>query len=269
MQGYALIGHRLGHSLSMDIHRLFFDETGLAGGYDLIELDEDRLPELMSFARRSLDGLNVTIPYKRAVIPFLDELSDTARRVGAVNTIENRDGRLIGHNTDVHGFSALLEFGGISVRDGCAVLLGASGGAARAVMTALLDEGVSRLTLVSRNPNGRRAPDPRCEWVNYAALNDMHADLLVNCTPVGMYPNVHATPVPEAVAAQMGAVVDTIYNPEETMLLRHAKKAGARTVNGLYMLVAQAVRAQEIWQGCAYERALSDHIYERLKEEIK
>lgn len=270
MRHYALIGETLGHSLSAPIHRFFFEETGLTADYDLIELPIANLAGLLNWARKGyLDGLNATIPYKKAVIPLLDGVDEEARRIGAVNVVRREGGRLTGHNSDAYGFAALLRHGGIDPAGAVCAVLGASGGAAGAVIDALRSGGAARIYLVSRGAAGRQAPFARGEWIDYEALNDVRADLLVNCTPVGMAPSAEASPLPRQTVQRMGAAVDLIYNPAETPLLRDAREAGRAAVNGLYMLVAQAVRAQEIWQGQAYPPALTEKIYARLVQALK
>ena len=254
----ALIGKKLGHSLSASIHQAYFDLSGRRGSYQLLELPPERLDCLRELMlAEGLDGVNVTIPYKKAVMPILDDLTDTARRVGAVNTVGWRDGRLVGHNTDADGFLQMLDFAGIAVGGQRFAVLGATGGAAQAVLAALNQAGAQAVYPVSR-----RGAIP------YSRLPALNYQVLVNCTPLGMWPETDASPVDRAAAARARALVDLVYNPPLTKFLSMAAP-GAKAVNGLYMLVAQAMLAQAFWQGEAVDPSLTGSIYRRLAGEAR
>lgn len=229
--GYGLIGEKLGHSFSPYIH-------GELGGYDyrLIELERG---ELGRFLRRgAFRGLNVTVPYKKDVIPYCVWLSPEALRIGSVNTIVNDGGLLRGYNTDYYGFVYMLKKAGIKVQGKKTLVLG-SGGASLTVQTALRDLGAKDVTVISRSGQD-----------NYGNL-ERHADaqVIVNTTPVGMYPNVEAAPLSLDIFAQCEAVADIIYNPSRTKLLLDAETRGIPSANGLPMLVAQAKAAAELFLG--------------------
>ena len=227
---YGLLGRKLGHSFSPEIHRAL-------GGYDyrLIELEEDRLgPFLRQGAFR---GLNVTIPYKQAVMPFLDRLSPRAARVGAVNTIvRDGEGRLTGYNTDWGGFEAMVRRAGLAPEGRKCLVLG-SGGAAKMAVCALQEMGAREVRIISRSGED-----------NYGNL-DRHADadLLVNATPVGMYPGNGASPVNLSRFPRLSGVADLIYNPARTALLLEAQDRGIPCAGGLYMLTEQARIACELF----------------------
>ncbi len=227
---YGLLGERLGHSFSPEIHRQL-------GGYDY-RLFEKRPEQLDSFLRsHEFDGLNVTIPYKKAVIPYCQELTDQARRIGSVNTILRRpDGTLLGHNTDYEGFRYMLEKAGARIKGRKALVLG-SGGASLTVRAALADLGVGEMVTISRS-----GPD------NYENL-ERHKDaqIIVNATPVGMYPNNEGCPVDLEQFPQCEEVFDLIYNPARTRLLLAAQQRGLVWANGLGMLVAQARGSAEMF----------------------
>ena len=199
--GYGLIGEKLGHSFSPYIH-------GELGGYDyrLIELERGELGRFLK--RGAFRGLNVTVPYKKEVIPYCAWLSPEARRIGSVNTIVNDGGLLRGYNTDYFGFVYMLRKAGIDVKGKKALVLG-SGGASLTVQTALHDLGAKSVTVISRGGED-----------NYGNL-ERHADarLIVNTTPVGMYPNVGAAPLSLEIFPDCEAVADIIYNPSRTKLL--------------------------------------------------
>ena len=254
----ALIGKKLGHSLSVPIHQAYFALSGKRGSYDLLELPPERLDCLRELMlAEGFDGVNVTIPYKRAVMSILDDVTDTARQVGAVNTIGWRDGRLVGHNTDADGFLQMLAFAGIPVRDKRFAVLGATGGAAQAVLAALVQGGAQWVYPVSRRGE-----------ITYSDLPRLDYHTLVNCTPVGMWPDTDASPVDGAAAARAQALVDLVYNPPVSKFLSMAAP-GAKAVNGLYMLVAQALLAQAFWQGEDVDPSLVNSIYRRMAGEAR
>lgn len=247
MKHYGLIGEKLGHSLSVPIHEAVFRMLGLEVDYRLIEIPgaetASRIPALLA----ALDGFNVTIPYKRTVMPYLRSLDGFAASIGAVNTVLCADAS--GHNTDAPGFAAMLRAGGLDPAGKPCFVLG-TGGAALAVKAALKRTGAASVTLVSRRPSPERADE-----IGYDALPEMFSGLLVNTTPVGMHPNADACPLTDAALAIMlpkaCGVADVIYNPRETLLTAAARRAGVPACTGLTMLAAQAVEAERIWQGDA------------------
>ena len=213
----GLLGRTLGHSYSPQIHNMLADY-----GYRLFEIEPDALRAFLHSGEFS--GLNVTIPYKKTVIPFCDSLSDRAKQLGAVNTLVRRDGKLIGHNTDYFGFLSMVQKCGVSVFEKKALVLGSGGASATAV--AVLQELGAKVTVISRS-----GPD------NYDNL-DRHADaaLIVNATPVGMYPNTEHAPVDLNGFTKLECVLDLIYNPANTKLLQQAQDKGIPCQNGLWML---------------------------------
>lgn len=264
----GLLGEVLGHSLSPVIHEKLFKKLGIASTYELIEIPKDSfrkdLPSLLS----SYDGLNVTIPYKVDVIPFLDELSKEAETIGAVNTIAHKNGKLLGLNTDYTGFARTLSRIHCRVEGKDAVVLG-HGGASRAIIQCLFDEKAKEIHVISRHPE---KVDP--DFLSFAEKRNVKIEgydslqrkednyLLVNATPVGMYPRTGVSPVPAAVAASFPKVVDIIYNPAETKLLRDAETSSRS--NGMYMLVMQAMAAEEIWLGRKIPESVTAAIVEEM-----
>lgn len=268
---YGLLGGKLGHSLSPKIHELFFKYTGVSGTYSLLETELEALPERVQGMRSTYAGSNVTIPHKIDVMPLLDSIAPEAQAIGAVNTIKFTPEGAFGFNTDYFGFGRMLEYNDIAITGKAAVVLG-SGGAARAVMKYLADKEAAEIYLVTREPQSvdKHFLDiaPNCKVIDYATLEDLQGDVIINCTPVGMYPKVEAAPVSAKVCANFEAAVDLIYNPAETLFLKQAKDAGKKYVNGLFMLVAQAVAAQEIWQGKTYDSQLIVRIMTELERSI-
>ena len=228
----GLLGQKLGHSYSPAIHGMLADYD-----YQLFEREPEQLEDFLK--NGPWDGINVTIPYKKAVLPYCAELSDTARRIGSVNTIIRRpDGSLYGDNTDAYGFESLVKKSGIDVRGKKALVLG-SGGASVTVVAVLKMLGAESVTVISRGGED-----------NYDNL-DKHADarIIANTTPVGMYPNNGQAAVDLAQFPQCEGVLDVVYNPARTALLLQAEKLGIPCAGGLYMLVAQAKRSSELFTG--------------------
>ena len=241
MPRYGLIGEKLGHSYSKTIHTQFAELAGLKDyTYDLIPLSKVEFHEFMQ--KKDFTGINVTIPYKQDVIPYLDDISDSARAIGAVNCIVNRNGKLCGYNTDYSGFLYTLKKNNIRVTGEKVLLLG-NGGAAKAVRAALASLNPKELITV------KYKEEPGV--ITYAQAEALHADalLIVNTSPVGMYPKVEDCPMDIAPYHDLKAVVDIIYNPPVTKLLAQAQERGITAVNGLEMLVAQAKYAAEIFTG--------------------
>ncbi len=249
MVRYGLIGRKLGHSFSQEHFTKVFAKAGLKDHrYDLFELDAvEAFPDLLA-AQPELRGLNVTIPYKEAVVPYLDDLDPLAAAVGAVNTISIHAGRTRGYNTDVAGFRTLLGMNiaqlsdhGSAIRPRALVL--GSGGASRAVAYVLRDLGI-RFRIVSRS---RQRGDLTWDMLDPAILGVCR--LVINTTPLGMHPHVaDAPPLPYTALTAKHVLVDLVYNPKETRFLRHGKDHGATTIGGLGMLQAQADEAWRIWR---------------------
>ena len=268
MDFFGLIGEKLGHSLSEVIHTRLFEIESLPAAYKLMEIKREQLHEVGQAIRLlSFKGINVTIPYKELVVSQLDELDISARHLMAVNTIKNAGGRLIGYNTDVHGLKEMFRFHGIHIKGKPAVILG-SGGAAKAALQALYEMGASQMVVASRSPEGKTAPFPNTSFIDYAKLQSIAGGVLLNATPVGMWPKVDASPVTADIVSLFDAVVDTIYNPWETQLLLMARDQGKPYCNGLYMLVSQAVKAEEIFWERPFPEAITNTIYHQLAERL-
>lgn len=264
---YGLIGEKLEHSFSPQIHGEIFKKLGIEGEYKLFELKEEELkPAVLEYKEQGIKGLNVTVPYKIKIMPYLDMISAEAEKIGAVNTISLANGVLTGYNTDYNGFGMSLARSSIEVKNKRAVILG-TGGASKAVVQYLIDNGARDITYVSRNPgDGAHVSEYSLKTIGYDELESMEGDMIINCTPCGMYPKVDTSPVPYGILKGFDTAVDLIYNPEETLFLRQARESGLKTVNGLYMLVSQAVAAQEIWNGIRLSEPQVDNIYQHIKD---
>lgn len=233
---YGLIGEKLGHSFSREIHNLLASYT-----YDLKELPKNELDTFMK--SRNFKGVNVTIPYKESVIPYLDEIDEAAKAIGAVNTIVNREGRLIGYNTDFYGMRELLLSRSIRIEKRFVAVLG-TGGTSKTACAVAKSLGASRIVRVSRNPHSDGD-------ISYDELEAIKTDIqiIINTTPVGMYPNENCAPLDIDGFSALEGVVDAIYNPLRTKFISDARARQIRAAGGLYMLVAQAARAAELFTG--------------------
>ena len=247
----GLLGRKLGHSYSPQIHGLLGDYS-----YTLFEKEPE---ELAAFLRNGdFSGINVTIPYKKDVIPYLDALSPAAQKIGSVNTIVRRaDGSLFGHNSDYFGFASLVKHSGIAV-EGKKVLVLGSGGTSNMVVTALKDLGAVPVVISRSGEN------------HYGNLH-LHADasVIVNATPVGMYPNTGVSPIDLSRFPTLDGVLDVIYNPAKTQLLLDAESLGIPHENGLWMLVAQAKEASEYFTGKMLPDSCIERIHGILSRQMK
>lgn len=244
MSTYGLIGKTLKHSFSKKYFTEKFADAGINSRYELFELPEiSAFPALLdSFS--DLRGLNVTIPYKEVILPYLDELSPAAQEIGAVNTIKFTAGGLVGHNTDAPGFEqSLLHSWTGSMPEG-ALILG-TGGASKAVEYVLRERlGILTVLKVSRRPIGER----QCSYEDVRDFDWNSFRLIVNTTPLGTYPDISGKPdLPYHLFSKGHLAFDLVYNPAETAFLSTAKSFGCKTVNGYDMLVNQAEAAWEIW----------------------
>ncbi|NKF07510.1 shikimate dehydrogenase [Clostridium gasigenes] len=269
MEFYGLLGEKLSHSLSPKIHDLVFKAIGVSGGYKLFEVDRNNLEKFtMGLKVLNIKGSNVTIPYKEEVIKYLDEVSYEGKRIGAVNTISLIDGKLYGYNTDYYGFGYMLEAHNIKTNNKIAVILG-NGGACKAALYYLLDNGIKHVYVVSRNSKVKTTfNEEKVSLISYNELKDLKGDILINSTPVGMYPKVDGCPACEEVICNFSTLIDLIYNPGLTTFLSKGKELGKVTVGGLYMLVGQAIKAQEIWQGISINKSIINDIYIEINKEF-
>jgi shikimate dehydrogenase len=248
----GLVGHPVAHSLSAAMHTAALRAVDIPGSYTLLDTPPAELAGRMQEVRAGFRGINVTIPHKEAAITYLDQVQPEARAIGAVNTVVNDQGLLLGYNTDAGGFLAGLEEAQLPFGQSRAVVLGA-GGAARAVVYALIQVGCT-VTIANRTAGRAQqlAHQLGCDWVEegsaayQAAVRS--AQLLVNTTSVGLK-DPHTSPLPEGLLPQSGVVVDIVYNPAVTRLMAEAQLAGLPVLGGLPMLVWQGALAFELWTG--------------------
>lgn len=247
----GLLGRKLGHSYSPQIHKYLGDYS-----YTLFEQEPDELKDF--FEKKEFDGINVTIPYKKDVIAYCDRLSETAQNLGSVNTIvKQKDGSLIGHNTDYFGFLSMVERSGLDVANKKVLVLG-SGGASVTVLAVLRELGANTVVISRTGLN------------NYGNLH-LHKDaaVIVNTTPVGMYPNNGFSAIELDGFPKLEGVLDLIYNPSKTKLLLDAQERGLRWENGLWMLVAQAKESAQWFTGSSIPDNKIQQIHRDLSSEMK
>ncbi|MDQ0151234.1 shikimate dehydrogenase [Eubacterium multiforme] len=266
---YGLIGEKLSHSISPKIHNMIFETLNVNDSYRLFEIPKENIENLKEALKTlTIRGVNVTIPYKEKVIEYLDEISKEAKNIGAVNTIFNKSGKLIGYNTDYYGFKYMLEDKNINVTEKKVTVLG-TGGASKAVITYLLDSHVSEILLVSRKKKDLYKNEEKIKVIEYKDLKGVLGDIIINTTPVGMYPKMKDSPVTLEIIKNYDVLVDLIYNPLETEFLKLGKENNKITCSGLMMLVGQAVKAEEIWQDKTIDKKVIIDIYNKLIKEFK
>lgn len=252
---YGCIGEKLGHSFSKIVHNELADYD-----YTLCEIAKEDLNEFMTMA--DFKAINVTIPYKEAVMPFLYEIDENAKKIGAVNTIVKKDGKLYGYNTDFYGMSALINREGISL-NGKKVLVLGSGGTSKTSYAVAESLGAKSIHIVSRSKSDTN--------ITYEEAYDYHTDaeIIINTTPCGMFPNVYNMALDLNRFSKVEAVIDAVYNPLNSLLVTTAKNKGIKAVGGLYMLISQAAFAVERFIDCEISSSAVDDIYRKLISDKK
>lgn len=253
---YGLIGEKLGHSFSEEIHGKIADYT-----YELKEVPREELHSFMK--NKDFKGINVTIPYKSAVLPYLYYIDDTAKDIGAVNTIVNLDGKLYGYNTDLRGMKLLIEKCGFDYQ-GQKVLIAGTGGTAKTARAVAESLGAKTVVNVSRKK------DDSENYTDYENVYNLHsdADYIINTTPLGMYPDSDSFAFELSRFRNLKGVTDVVYNPLRTRLCQEADKIGVKNESGLYMLVAQAVLASELFKGEAVDvKKITDETFSEIMRE--
>ena len=274
---YAVLGSSLPHTWSPFIHNSLFMAAGLDAIYLPVTVPKEKLGSVTDVFRSCFSGFNVTIPYKERIIPYLDDVDDAVKACGAVNTVDIREGRMIGHITDGLGMLRAIEECGI-VTEGIDVLILGGGGAARVAGYEFLSRGGNVTFAVRSMEKGERLANELAETqsdgrtrIHSCLLTDIIGahDILINCTPVGMYPNTEAMPVSEKVISRCAAVFDAVYNPRKTQLLACAEQRGIPCVGGLGMLFYQAVEAQKLWLGNSIaSESEQTRIYRELQSKL-
>lgn len=259
IQKYAVTGHPIGHTMSPFIHSRLFALENIQAEYGVFDIPPETLGKTFETTLKQLNGFNITIPHKQSIIPLLDELDPKAKLYGSVNTVALRNGITTGYTTDPDGFLKALEAANIPLKNK-AVILGC-GGVARTMAYEALFKGCD-LTIAVRKEDMQLAAllceelknNIKNSLVSHCLLEALSGDidLLINATPVGMYPNTGAQPVSDRIISRSAAVFDAVYNPLETVLIQKAKANGSLALGGMSMLVWQAAVSHEIWNGSSF-----------------
>lgn len=271
---YALLGSPVKHSISPVIHNSCFTVQQLPCKYLALNISPDYLAQTIPLLRENFQGFNVTIPHKQAIMAHLDEIQEQALLCGAVNTVKNEGGRLIGYNTDGAGFMKAFDMYGMKVAGKKVLLLGAGGGA-RAVLYELLQQGC-HVTVANRSTERAELLKQHLAGIGTGRITVWpeqpvtgNFNILVNTTPVGMTPHVDAMPIAPEILNQVEVVYDLIYNPYETRLLYEAGQRGCQIINGFPMLFYQALEANRIWTGKPLVHEVEKRFFEELVEYLK
>ena len=258
---FAVIGHPIGHTMSPFIHKRLFELAGIEAEYTKLDISPDNLAEEYKNTLSKLDGYNITIPHKQNIISLINQIDDKAKMYGSVNTVANRNGIATGYTTDPDGFLKALEAAEIPIR-GRIVILGC-GGVARTMAYEVVLKNLPLLFAVRDDDIGiaknlckeikQTLPDSNVEFCRLSELSG-DIDLLVNATPVGMFPKVDNQPISDSIINRCANVFDAVYNPLETVLIKKAKANGAKAEGGMAMLVWQAVVSHEKWDGSFYDK---------------
>ena len=272
---YGLIGYPLGHSMSALIHKELFKISSIKAEYQLIEVKSQELEYEFKNKLKKLNGFNITIPHKINIIPFLDELSKKAKLFGSVNTVAVQEEKTIGYNTDCEGFLRALEYANIQL--GGKVLVCGSGGVSRMfafesvlggadLTIAVRESSLQAANKVKEEIRKKLSKDCKVTLLTQAKGN---YDLIINGTPVGMYPNVNECPLDERVIKSSKAVFDAVYNPVNTKFICYANEGGLKYSNGLSMLVWQAAIAEEIWNDVKFSKEDIEKVMEITRRELE
>ncbi len=269
MDFFGVVGEKLPHTLSPEINKRIFELIDVEAAYKIFEISKEDISKLgESLKLLNIRGVNVTIPYKEVVMKQLDYISKEAMDIGAVNTIFLEDGKLKGYNSDYFGFKKTLEINNIKVKDKICVVLG-TGGASKALITCLKDSEVKDLYVVTRDKNKENNISSDIKLIDYTDLESIKGDVIVNATPVGMYPNVGKSPVSKEIIDNFDTLVDIVYNPKLTEFLKIGRELGKKVCGGLYMLVGQAVKSEEIWHKRDIDLDVLNRIYKELENRFE
>lgn len=269
MEFFGVVGEKLSHTLSPEINKRIFELIDVEAAYKTFEIPKNDISKLGDALKLlNIKGVNITIPYKEAVMKQLDYISKEAKEIGAVNTILFEEGKLKGYNSDYFGFKKTLEINNIEVKNKICVVLG-TGGASKALVTCLKDSKVKELYVVTRNKNKEFKINSNVKIIDYKELENIKGDFIVNATPVGMYPKVGKSPVGKEIIENFDTLVDIVYNPKMTEFLKIGESLGKKICGGLYMLVGQAVKSEEIWHKRDIDLEVLDKIYKELENRFE
>lgn len=269
MKIFGLLGEKLSHSLSPIIHNEVFKALDISGVYNLFCVEKNNISEVINSLKvLGVKGVNVTIPYKEEIIKYLDEVSDEAKKIGAVNTVLIKDNKTIGYNTDYYGFGKMLDRQDVIVENNVFYVLG-SGGAAKGAIQYLIDNKAKDVYIVSRDKKccAKKFSGFNVRCIDYEDLKGIESSYgVINTTPCGMYPNINSMAITETDMKKFKVAIDIVYNPLQTVFLKTAKDLGLKTVEGLSMLVWQGLKAEEIWNNVELNDELGNNIYAKLEK---
>lgn len=276
MKKYTLIGHPLGHSMSPFIHDRLFKLKGREVSYSLTDISPEDLNSKKEYLKSEFVGYNITIPHKVAVIPFIDKMDTSALRYNSVNCVANTQEGSVGYNTDCYGFLNSLKMNDISL-DGKVLLLGCGGVGRMMAIESLLHGATLTIAIIEEARDmcntlltelNEKFPNVKVEVVLMSEITGSF-DLVINSTPVGMFPKVDNCPLSDETISKCGAVFDAIYNPTETKLVQKFKVQGKKAVGGMAMLVLQAVKAHELWDNDTYSNDEINEIIKQSNEKVE
>ena len=269
MNKYGLVGKKLGHSLSPIIHNYVFKSLKIDGEYSLYEIEDSKnILEIM--LKEGIKGFNVTIPYKESIIEHLDYISEEAKKIGAVNLVKIENGRSYGYNSDYFGVIEMLKKSEVQVKNKVCYVLG-SGGASKSVIVALSDLKAKEIIVVTRDVEKKKEElENKFKDIKVVSYDEIGmGDIIINTTPLGMYPNIDSTPVNKDILKNFNVAVDVVYNPKVTKFLKEAEEIGLKCVDGITMLIAQAIKSDELWEGIKIDNSIEDRIEKILLERLK
>lgn len=271
MKKYGLVGEKLEHSISKMLHREIFKLENIEGEYELYEVLKDEQNDIIKLMKgKQITGFNVTIPYKETVAKYVDFIDINAKSIGAVNTVFFKNGKSYGYNTDYLGIIKTFLNEKVSVKGKKCYILG-TGGTAKAYILALKNLHAEEIIVVTRDIKTIDGSfKEKFNDINIIGYGDIKkGDILINATPVGMYPNIDETPVTEDIIEKFDLLFDAVYNPKKTKFLTIGETLGKKCINGLTMLIEQAIKTEEIWQNKVFERSMFQVLLNKInKEEI-
>ncbi|WP_427169091.1 shikimate dehydrogenase [Fusobacterium nucleatum] len=259
MKKFGLLGKKLTHSLSPLLHKTFFEELGIEAEYKLYEVDETEIDNFKNYMfENSIEGVNITVPYKKVFLDKLDHISDEAKEIWAINLLYIKDNKFYGDNTDYYGFKYTLEKNQVDVRNKKIAIIG-KGGASASVYKVLKDMEAKDISFYFRKDKISKIEFPK----------DIAGDIIINTTPVGMYPNVNDSLLDKKILKKFKVAIDLIYNPLETKFLREAKEYGLKTINGMDMLIEQALKTDEILHNIVLSAELRKKIIKNIEKKVE
>ncbi len=268
MKKFGLFGEKLGHSMSPYIFKLLFDKYDIVGTYSLFEIEKECFDKAISSAKiLGINGINITIPYKTDIISQLDEVDESVEKIGACNCVSIKNNIAKGFNTDYYGVLKAFNYHDIIVKDKDCFILG-SGGASKSVVALLKRFGASNITIVQRVKN--QQDNEFIKYIDYEELKNIEKGyLLINTTPVGMYPDIEKSPVDQEIIEKFDVLFDAVYNPIDTKFLNIGRRCNKKVIDGLYMLVGQGIEAFSIFNEIKVEEKEFINIYKEVKKVLE